>query len=227
VRRIRVRIDSLVRDPTGRPGIHLSCPTGARPAPGQCALAVLPGQAHPARTALFPTRLDPQGFTADLPEGADWPPGADLDVLTPVGNGFSPPPSARRWLLAAIGVPPGRLLPLIDRGLARGAAVVLCAAARPAGLPPAVEVVLNASEAVAWADFLAADLAPEGVPNLRRQLLGADQPTLQLPRAAQVLVTPPMPCGLGVCGACAVNGRRRWQLACLDGPVFDLHTLDE
>jgi dihydroorotate dehydrogenase electron transfer subunit len=31
-----------------------------------------------------------------------------------------------------------------------------------------------------------------------------------------------MPCGLGVCDGCAVETGRRTQLACTDGPVFDL-----
>ncbi len=187
-------------------------------------MAVVPGRAHPARTALFPTRLDPQGFSAEMPDGLDWPLGADLDLLTPVGTGFSPPASARRWLLAAIGVPPGRLLPLLQLGLVRGAAVVLSAPVAAGELPPAVEVVVDPSEATAWADFLAVDLVPEAVPDLRRHLLRAD-PDAPLPRDVQALVTPPMPCGLGLCGACAVDGRG-WKLACLDGPVFDLHTLE-
>jgi hypothetical protein len=32
-----------------------------------------------------------------------------------------------------------------------------------------------------------------------------------------------MPCaGLAACGVCAVQTRRGWKLACVDGPVFDL-----
>ncbi len=226
MRRVRARIDTLVRHSDGRSGIHLTCPENARPAPGQCALAVLPGTAQAARWALFPTLLDARGFTADLPESEVWLPGVELDLLTPVGNGFSPPRTARHWLLAAVDTRPTRLLPLIDVALARGAAVALSSPSRPAELPTAVEVVVDPFEALAWADYLAVDLAPEGVPGLRRRLLGSHPPPLPVPRAAQVLITPPMPCGLGVCGVCAVTGGRRPRLACLDGPVFDLHALD-
>jgi dihydroorotate dehydrogenase electron transfer subunit len=41
-------------------------------------------------------------------------------------------------------------------------------------------------------------------------------------RFAQALVVPPMPCGVGACGGCAVSTYRAPKLACTDGPVFDL-----
>jgi len=44
-----------------------------------------------------------------------------------------------------------------------------------------------------------------------------------LPCPAQALVHQIMPCGaLAGCGACAVETRLGWKLACNDGPVFDL-----
>jgi len=221
---LRVRVDSLIAGPTGRPGVHVSCPPAARPSPGQFALALAPGQVQAARTALFPTDIDDQGFTAGLPEGAASRPGVELDLWTPVGNGFTPPASARRWLLAAIGVTPERLLPLIDVGLARGAAIVLSAAGRPPDLAPAVEVVVDPIEALSWADYLAVDLVPEQAGDLRQRLGKFEWPTGRRSLAAQVLFTPSIACGLGVCGACAVEGRRL-RLACIDGPVFELHDL--
>lgn len=187
-------------------------------------MALLPGTHQPVRTALFPTRKNPDGFVCDLPKGAAWSPGNTLDLLTPVGTGFSPPRTAYRWLLWAIGCPPSRLLPLIDLGLSRHAAIALAAAEMPPHLSAQVELAAEPFDALAWADYLAIDLAPESIPWLEEHLLGAGAP-FRRPRDSQVLIATPMPCGIGVCSACAVQTRRGWKRACVDGPVFDLAAL--
>ncbi|MEK6573063.1 MAG: 2Fe-2S iron-sulfur cluster-binding protein [Chloroflexota bacterium] len=43
---------------------------------------------------------------------------------------------------------------------------------------------------------------------------------------ARALVTCPMPCGTGACGACAVKTIHGWKMACVDGPFFSLTELD-
>jgi len=73
---------------------------------------------------------------------------------------------------------------------------------------------------LAWADFLALDLPLEALADLGKHLPDV------LPCPAQALIYTPMPCAcLARCGACAVPTRRRWKLACEDGPVFDLREL--
>jgi dihydroorotate dehydrogenase electron transfer subunit len=87
-----------------------------------------------------------------------------------------------------------------------------------------VERALDPREALAWADYLALDVPPDGLDRLRDRL-GLD-PTSDLAASAQVLISMAMPCGWGACGACAVKARRGWKLACKDGPVFDLNVLE-
>jgi len=58
-----------------------------------------------------------------------------------------------------------------------------------------------------------------------KQILGKISP-LKIPGQAQILVRTPMPCGaLAQCGVCSVELRGGAQLACENGPVFDLKSL--
>jgi len=95
-------------------------------------------------------------------------------------------------------------------------------------LPAALEIVASPEVAslLDWADFLAIDLPLAGLVELRHHLGLASGVALHTP--AQVLIMTAMPCaGIAECGACAVPlRRRRFGLACQDGPVFDLHALE-
>jgi hypothetical protein len=81
------------------------------------------------------------------------------------------------------------------------------------------------TEAIQWADFIALDIPLEALSGLRAELgLGAFD---KLTSPAQVLIHTAIPCGgLADCGACAVSMRRGWNLACKDGPVFDLYRVE-
>jgi hypothetical protein len=127
-------------------------------------------------------------------------------------------------MLWAIGCRPSRLLPLVDLGLSRHASVALAASEMPARLPAEVELLAEPLVALGWADYLAIDLGPGSVAAWKESLLSPD-PAARPPLHSQVLVSPPMPCAIGVCSACAVQTRRGWSLACVDGPVFDLARL--
>jgi dihydroorotate dehydrogenase electron transfer subunit len=176
------------------------------------------------------------GFRAAPPLPDSWAPGTPLALRGPLGHGFRLPAGVRRLALieawpraegdgpASPGV--ARLLPLADRALEGNAAVTLFAAGPLPDLPLPVEAypLEAAPEAARWADFLAVEVPLDGLPGLREVLgLGAGEP---LASAGQALVVSPMPCaGLADCGVCAVQTRRSWKLACVDGPVFDLKDL--
>jgi hypothetical protein len=121
----------------------------------------------------------------------------------------------------------GRLYPLAIQALAKNIDVVLFSPAPLPPLPAALEVQpLNTlPEAIHWADFIALDTDLKTLSVLRADLgLGAYE---KFHCPAQVLIYIPMPCGgLADCGACAVPLRRGWKLACKDGPVFDLNSLE-
>jgi hypothetical protein len=213
---------------------RIDCPAGVRPAPGQYLLAFAPsGETAPLAAVLFPSRSYDDGLAVAPPLPESWLPGTSLHLRGPLGHGFSLPSGARRIALAALGATAGRLLSLALQALGRGASVTLvCPQDLLEGLQTrqALPLSIEASplealpETLAWADFIAMDLAVEDLARLRPRLgLGFEE---RLPCPGQALVGAPMPCGgLADCGACAIPAQRGWKLACKHGPVFDLAEL--
>ncbi|MGC9398707.1 MAG: hypothetical protein ACP5HM_06185 [Anaerolineae bacterium] len=212
------------------------------PAPGRFVLADLGG---PLREVLFPSALDDEGFTALVPPGhpaTGLIPGAEVDVLGPLGRGFDLGAARRLLLVAEVAyLPP--LLPLQHR--APAVALVLEAPTRAQlpptrRFPPAVELHLLTRDGTAgtqgtleaegddaplrrllrWADGACFACAPERYPALARFV-----ETVRLRPGddfAQALMRVPMPCGVGACEVCRVQTRRGERRACVDGPVFNL-----
>jgi dihydroorotate dehydrogenase electron transfer subunit len=206
----------------------IACPRPAVPSPGRYLMAWALGDLEaPLAVPLFPSRIDEQGFLAAAPTPSNWQPGTRLALRGPCGNGFRLPASLSRLALAALGESAARLLPLVDQALQRQAAVALFCDTPLPPLPAAVEVNPSSAlpDALAWADFLALDISPARLPALGHSL-GVTQRQLPLPCPGQALVFTDMPCGgLANCGACAVETRRGWKLACREGPVFELREL--
>jgi dihydroorotate dehydrogenase electron transfer subunit len=182
-------------------------------------------------------------------------PGDELDCIGPVGKGFPLPASIHNLLLLAqvngAGVTERQngvsfCLTLIDQALKSGKNALLIHEAStagqlfpPSGLPPGVEVRLVTKdgsrgatgtvlemlpELAGWADQVCAVGRPEWYQDLisvlRDNRVGSSE------RWAWGLIAPEvMPCGMGVCGGCAIETGRGYQLACTDGPVFDLTKL--
>jgi dihydroorotate dehydrogenase electron transfer subunit len=179
-------------------------------------------------------------------------PGDELDCIGPFGEGFPLPTSAFNVLMLAqykgIGVSEKLnsvtfLLALIDRALGDGKRMLLLHEAPSAnqlfplaGLPPGVEIQLATldgsqghmgtaidllPELAQWADQVYAVGHPEWYVDLVR-VLGEHRLRVSEGLAWGLIAPDVMPCGLGVCGGCAVETRRGYRLACSDGPVFDL-----
>jgi len=206
-----------------RAAARIACPPALIPAPGQYLLARDPASDDPLAVPVFPAGTCPEGFLAAPSLPRTWYPGMILSLRGPLGHGFALPASARRLALAAIDVSPACLLALLDPALAQGAAVALVCDSLPEDLPADVEIHSLAAlgEVTSWADYLALAAPRASLPGLRARL-GNGGP-LRVPRAAQVLIVAPMPCGgLADCGVCSVDGRGGVKLICKDGPVFDL-----
>lgn len=209
-----------------------------------------PGLEPFLRRTFYPIALDRETWTFRVPPSTDWghawlralQPGAEVDCLGPVGNGWTVDRGVRNLLCLGAGEAAWAMLPLLSWADAAGLAVTLVAGAASAReslpavrLPSSVEYHLvtadgrpdmtpsllsTLSDLLSWADLLVAagpntlygPLA-ETVASARYGLAGG---------FAQVLVETSFLCGVGACQACVLDvggGRRR---ACLRGPVFDL-----
>jgi hypothetical protein len=178
----------------------------------------------PLATPLFAARIEARGFQGASPIPSSWEPGTRLQLRGPLGKGFTPPANLRRLALASLDESMSRLQPLMQTALEQGAAVALFTDHGVSNLPSAVEVnpLETLQEALTWADYLAVDLPREAIPELSR-FMGVERRPRALACPAQALVHLAMPCGgLAGCGACAVETRGGWKLACEDGPVFEL-----
>ena len=212
----------------GQKTARISYPEKAIPVPGQYLLAHAPGDTDAALAGvLYPTKQSLGSFIAAPPLPSTWQVGTPLHLRGPLGKGFRLPASIRNLALVSLCDTPARLLPLIEN--AENTALFLPSPQlphSPTPLPSSIEInpLPDLPAALQWADFLALDLPLERLPELP-QILGLTNDRY-LPCPAQALIITPMPCGgLADCGVCAVTTGKTYQLACKDGPVFDLKEL--
>jgi NAD(P)H-flavin reductase len=212
---------------------RILCPANLIPVPGQYLLASHASNS-PLPVSLFYTDSVPQGFIASAPIPDSWTPGLDLYLRGPLGRGFTLPTYARKVGLIAFDDSPSRLRGLIASALKQRAAVVLVTDFDSDSLHDEVEVHPTSAlaEIIEWADYVAVDVARESLSELKECLGSMKQAWVGKARAelsrseAQVLIRTPMPCGgIADCGVCAVTLQSGPELACKDGPVFDLKNL--
>lgn len=160
-------------------------------------------------------------------------PGAAVNLIGPLGNGFYLAPTTRNLLVVADAARLAPLLALFDAMLDRGGHVTLAlagGAVDAAQLPVAVEVQpLPADESwlaalaapLRWADQLCLALPAATYPALADAIRGQ---RLRLESGfALALVEADLACGYGACLACVVPlGNGGLTRACVHGPVIDL-----
>src|SRR5215204_6152840 len=216
-------IETLLED--GQRLARIACPANLIPSAGQYLLA---GDASdsPLPVPLFYTDSAPEGFLVAPPIPESWMPGLHVSLRGPLGRGFAIPLSARRIALVAFDDAPLRLRGLIRPALKQSAAVVLVSDFHMDNLSDEVEAQpLSALlEVMAWADYMAFDVARVNLLGLKERLGMLKQ--LPASYEAQVLIRTAMPCGgVAECSVCGVNLKSGWQMACKDGPVFDLREI--
>jgi dihydroorotate dehydrogenase electron transfer subunit len=210
------------------------------------------------RRPLALHRLLPQEGTVELlvrvvGRGTAWlaarAPGEALDLLGPLGQGFSLPARASNVLLVAGGMGIAPLVAVAEGALGQGCAVVLALGARTAAelypaslLPPEVELHLATDDGSSGRRATVVDLlrdAELGLLHWADRLMGCGpRPMLaELAAAvragrlrwragfAQVSLEERMACGVGACLGCVVPTRKGYRRVCRDGPVFDLKEL--
>src|SRR6185295_18132361 len=149
--------------------------------------------------------------------------------------------TARTILLIANEATPASLLFLAETALAKGAAVTLALIGASLqypidALPPEIEVIRgdasgqwpNQPETLRWAEQIFVVAPPPFDIPYYTQLLGAvREARVEVPpQHVFGLFQPPMPCGVGACQACLVRRGGEEVPACLEGPAFDLLTLN-
>ena len=168
-------------------------------------------------------------------------PGETVNLIGPLGNGFTMSKSCRNLLVLAEAAWLQALLPAINEMLdsnGRVTAIILHDGSQQlqpllASLPIAVEVHLSGpdetwrqtvTDTVRWADQIFAAIPPSHYPSLaetirhRRFRLEEDY--------AQMLVRADLACGYGGCLACIVpTANGSVTRACVHGPVLDLARL--
>jgi len=166
--------------------------------------------------------------------------GDRLDLLGPLGNGFSLYPDSGKLLLIAGGVGIAPLVFLADKALDQGQAVVLLAGSATASLlypqsllPSAIEFVTATEDGSGGREGMVTDFLAEFVsqadqvfacgPLCMYQVMAARP--LHGPKSVQVCLETAMACGLGACYGCTIKTRKGLRQVCRDGPVFELHDI--
>ena len=166
---------------------------------------------------------------------ADCKKGDTVELVSPLGNGYSIHPEARHLLLLAGGVGIAPLYFLAQATITKQYSVTLIHGASsklnlfPEKMPSGIELVMVNEEDMCKK---VTDLLPDSITkadqifacgpvDMYRTMANLSK---QLPKlkSAQVSLEVRMACGLGVCYGCTVKTKKGLKQVCKDGPVFDL-----
>jgi len=168
------------------------------------------------------------------------PEGGEVDLLGPLGNGFSLDSGSRRVLLIAGGMGIAPLVFLADEAARRGLEVVLLMGAATADclypgslLPSSVTVVKATEDGSAGRRGQVTDVI-DGPAGQADQVFACGPMSMYQAmiareslrgRSVQVSLEVAMACGLGACYGCSIKTRKGLRQVCRDGPVFELEDL--
>jgi dihydroorotate dehydrogenase electron transfer subunit len=163
--------------------------------------------------------------------------GDNLDVLGPLGNGFSVAPHAHKLLLVAGGVGVAPLIFLAREQLGRGKSVTLLLGATAAAelypenlLPSRIKLIAVTEDGSMGEKGMVTDILPRfaheadqifacGPVEMYQAMVAqgiADE------RSVQVSLEVRMGCGMGACYGCTITTRRGTRQVCKGGPIFEL-----
>jgi dihydroorotate dehydrogenase electron transfer subunit len=175
--------------------------------------------------------------------------GDSVEILGPLGNGFSIPPKARNLLLVAGGIGIAPLLFLADHTLKAGHTIKLLrgasGASKPSGkpnppqhypdgyLPQGIDVETITTTADGKKGMVLDLLTPEvikwadqvfacGPTAMYREMASRRKELGLTGKSVQISLEMRMGCGRGVCYSCTVRTQTGLKQVCQDGPVFTL-----
>ncbi len=161
-------------------------------------------------------------------------PGERIDILGPLGNGFTVDVDSRNLLLVAGGMGIAPLVFLTDKAVAEGRDVTLLYGTAnddrypvPAGI---AEVAATEDGSVGHRGMIT-ELIPQHLESADQVFACGPLPMYktmaQMPalknRPVQVSLEMRMGCGFGVCYSCTIKTAHGLKQVCKDGPVFDLN----
>ncbi len=163
-------------------------------------------------------------------------PGDKLDLLGPLGKGFSIHPDSKKLLMIAggIGIAPIRFL--ADEAVKLGlSATLLCGTPTnhrypPERLPPKIELVTATEDGSIGKKGMITDLLPDFISEAGQIFACGPLPMYrnlaenfpQLKKPVQISLEVRMGCGLGICYGCTVKTKSGLRQVCQDGPIFEL-----
>ena len=157
-----------------------------------------------------------------------------LDLLGPMGNGFSLNPDAKRLLLVAGGIGIAPLVFLATEAVKHRKEVTLlygaptAAQLYPSKLLPKVKLVIATEDGTMGEKGMITDLLPDFTREADQIFACGPLPMYrimaQMPglKTAQVSLEVRMGCGVGVCYGCTVKTLNGLKQVCQDGPVFEM-----
>ena len=196
------------------------------------------------RRPLSIHRLSPEGLAllfAVVGRGTDWlarrVEGDTIDLLGPLGNGFSIHPQSKRVLLVAGGMGVAPLLFLAEEATRRGLSATLLLGAQTAAqvypgdsMPSQAELVFVTEDGSLGRKGLVTEPLPALLPDAD-QVFACGPVSMYTSmmnlealdgKPAQVSLEVRMGCGVGACFGCGVETRGGMKQVCRDGPVFEL-----
>jgi len=166
--------------------------------------------------------------------------GDSLDLLGPLGNGYSINPDSKNLLLVAGGIGVAPLVFLAQQAAKLGCSVTLLLGAKTATelypqrlLPSGIELIIATEDGSAGKRGLITDLLPDFIGWADQVFACGPMPMYkimaQMPelrnKPVQISLEVRMGCGLGVCYGCNIKTKNGLKQVCRDGPVFELNEI--
>ena len=250
---MKQELASIIANDEIMPGIHLmwlkSPPIAASAQPGQFVM-VRCEKEYPLRRPLSIHQRDGDRLAllfTKVGKGTDWlakrKAGAHIDILGPMGNGFSLYPTSHNLLLIAGGIGIAPLFFLAKQALNRSCSVTLLEGASTANqlysrdlLPAEVEPIIATEDGTTGKAGMITKLIPNYI-NMADQVfacgpiamykdMALKKRELKLEgKSVQLSLEVRMGCGLGACYGCTVKTKQGLKQVCKDGPVFELNDI--
>jgi dihydroorotate dehydrogenase electron transfer subunit len=165
--------------------------------------------------------------------------GENLDLLGPLGNGFSIEPSSSNLLLVAGGIGIAPLTFFAQQALSKGKSVKLLLGAHTRNglypqklLPDGIEAIITTEDGSEGEKGKVTDILPGQIdwadqiyacgPLAMYKEIANQRQQWQRRKSIQVSLEVRMGCGIGACFSCSIKTKHGMKRVCLDGPVFDL-----